>query len=45
MSLYETNFTGVDWVIVAVYLVASIVIGIWANHYVGRVEMWRGGLG
>ena len=38
MSLYDTNFTGWDWGIVVVYLAASIVIGLWANRYVGNLS-------
>jgi SSS family solute:Na+ symporter len=38
MSLYDTNFTGWDWGIVGVYLAASIVIGLWANRYVGNLS-------
>jgi len=38
MSLYATNFTMLDWVIVGVYLLASIVIGVWANRYVGNLS-------
>lgn len=30
----ETNFTSVDWVIAAVYLAASLLIGVFANKYV-----------
>ncbi|MFP6767149.1 MAG: sodium:solute symporter family protein [Planctomycetaceae bacterium] len=35
MGLFETNFTAWDWGIVAAYLGLSILIGIWANRYVG----------
>ncbi|MBM83187.1 MAG: hypothetical protein CMJ78_21715 [Planctomycetaceae bacterium] len=38
MSLYETNFTGLDWAIVAIYLGSSIFIGLWANRYVGGLS-------
>ncbi len=38
MSLYQTNFTTLDWGIVAVYLLSSIGIGIWANRYVGNLS-------
>jgi len=38
MSLYETNFTVLDWGIVALYLTSSIAIGIWANRYVGNLS-------
>lgn len=34
----STNFTWLDWAIVAVYLVASIAIGVWANRYVGNLS-------
>ena len=38
MSLYETNFTAWDWGIVVVYLLTSIVIGLWANRNVGNLS-------
>jgi len=38
MNLYQTNFTQVDSVIVVVYLLGSLVIGIWANRYVGNLS-------
>ena len=38
MSLYQTNFTGLDWGIVFVYLICSIGIGLWANRYVGNLS-------
>ena len=38
MELFETNFTSIDWVIVAVYLGGSILIGLWANRYVGGLS-------
>ena len=38
MTLTDTNFTNLDWMIVAVYLSSSIVIGIWANRYVGNLS-------
>jgi SSS family solute:Na+ symporter len=40
MTLFETNFTSLDWVIVAVYLVISIFIGIWANRYAGSLSSY-----
>ncbi|MDA1015923.1 MAG: sodium:solute symporter family protein [Planctomycetota bacterium] len=36
-QLLSTNFTTLDWLIVGVYLATSIVIGIWANRYVGNL--------
>ena len=38
MSLYQTNFTALDWCIVAAYLLISIFVGIWANRYVGSLS-------
>ena len=38
MTFDQTNFTQIDWWIVAVYLLSSIVIGIWANRYVGNLS-------
>ncbi len=38
MTLYETNFTAIDWGIVVLYLATSIVIGLWANRYVGNLS-------
>jgi solute:Na+ symporter, SSS family len=40
MTLFETNFTSLDWVIVAAYLVLSIFIGIWANRYAGTITSY-----
>jgi solute:Na+ symporter, SSS family len=37
MQLFDTNFTSLDWGIVVAYLVVSIVVGIWANRYVGNI--------
>ncbi|NQV23647.1 MAG: sodium:solute symporter family protein, partial [Rhodopirellula sp.] len=37
MQLFETNFTSLDWGIIVAYLVISIVVGIWANRYVGNI--------
>lgn len=37
-ALHATNFTNLDWVIVVVYLCSSIVIGLWANRYVGNLS-------
>lgn len=33
--LTGTNFTGIDWGIVAAYLLISVVVGVFANRYVG----------
>ena len=38
MGLFDTNFTSIDWVIVAVYLGGSILIGLWANRFVGGLS-------
>ena len=38
MDLFETNFTNWDWLIVTVYLCVSILIGLWANRYVGNLS-------
>ena len=38
MQLFVTNFSTLDAVIVVVYLLASIVIGIMANRYVGNLS-------
>jgi SSS family solute:Na+ symporter len=38
MQLSDTNFTQLDWVIVVVYLGVSILIGIWANRFVGQLS-------
>ena len=38
MELFETNFTSIDWAIVAVYLGGSLLIGVWANRYVGGLS-------
>lgn len=37
MQLFDTNFTTLDWSIVVAYLVISIIVGIWANRYVGSI--------
>lgn len=37
-ALTQTNFTGLDWAIVVVYLAGSIGVGIWANRYVGNLS-------
>ncbi|MCA9115694.1 MAG: sodium:solute symporter family protein [Planctomycetaceae bacterium] len=38
MSLFVTNFSTIDTVIVVAYLLGSIFIGIWANRYVGNLS-------
>ena len=38
MQLGDTNFTQLDWVIVMIYLGSSILIGIWANRFVGNLS-------
>jgi len=37
-ALTETNFTGLDWGIVAAYLLVSVIVGVWANRYVGNLS-------
>ena len=34
---FATNFTAIDWVIVAVYLMLSVLVGIWVNRYIHNV--------
>jgi SSS family solute:Na+ symporter len=36
-DLFWTNFTSIDWAIVAVYCIASIGVGVFANRYVGNL--------
>ena len=38
MGLFHTEFATVDWIIVVVYLAGSILIGLWANRYVGGLS-------
>lgn len=38
MTFDQTNFTQIDWIIVGIYLLSSIVIGVWANRYVGNLS-------
>ena len=38
MELFRTEFGTIDWVIVVVYLAGSILIGLWANRYVGGLS-------
>ena len=38
MGLFHTEFGTIDWIIVAVYLAGSILIGVWANRYVGGLS-------
>ncbi len=38
MGLFDTNFTNLDWGIVVVYLAGSILVGLWANRYVGGLS-------
>ena len=40
--LRQTNFTPLDWVIVAAYLGISVLIGIWVNRYVGNMAAYVG---
>lgn len=34
---FQSNFTAIDWIIVGVYLAASLAIGIYANRYVSTM--------
>jgi Na+/proline symporter len=34
----ETNFGSVDWVIVAIYLAGTVVIGLYANRYIRNMS-------
>ncbi|MDA0745210.1 MAG: hypothetical protein O2954_01750 [bacterium] len=34
LSTIATNFSGIDWVIVALYLLGTVAIGIYANRYI-----------
>ncbi|MED5399348.1 MAG: sodium:solute symporter family protein, partial [Planctomycetota bacterium] len=38
MGLFHTEFATIDWIIVVVYLTGSILIGLWANRYVGGLS-------
>jgi hypothetical protein len=38
MSLSETKFPAWDWGIVDVYLLTTIVNGLWTNRYVGNLS-------
>ena len=38
----QTNFGALDWIIVAVYLGISVVIGLWVNRYVGNMTSYIG---
>jgi len=38
MGLFHTEFATIDWIIVVVYLAGSILIGLWANRYVGGLS-------
>lgn len=37
-SLFQTQFTLLDWVIVAIYLIAVGVVGVWVNTYINNVS-------
>ena len=39
-EIFATNFTNLDWVIVAVYLMGSLVIGIVVNTYIHNTEAY-----
>ncbi len=36
-EIFHTNFTGIDWAIVVVYLLGSVAIGVYANRYIGNI--------
>lgn len=36
-EVFVTNFTAIDWVIVAIYLMLSVLVGIWVNRYIHNV--------
>ena len=38
LSGIETNFGSVDWVIVAIYLAGTVVIGLYANRYIKNMS-------
>lgn len=38
--LSQTNFTSLDWGIVAVYLIVSVVIGLLVRRYVTDMAVW-----
>jgi len=38
VELFRTEFGTIDWVIVIVYLAGSILVGLWANRYVGGLS-------
>lgn len=37
-SIFATNFTSVDWIVVAVYLLAAVIVGIITNRYIHSVS-------
>lgn len=39
-SAFATNFTTLDWVIVAVYLSASLLVGVFANKFIHTVKAY-----
>jgi len=34
----ESNFTNWDWVIVAVYLVGTVLVGLWVKRYIAKMS-------
>ena len=32
--MFDTNFSSLDWVIVAAYLAGTVVVGLWVNRYI-----------
>ena len=37
-ELFETNFGAMDWFIVAVYLLVSVAVGVYANRYISNLS-------
>jgi len=37
MGMFATNFTGVDWAIVGVYILGVAAFGVWVNRYIHNV--------
>ena len=37
-SIFATNFASVDWIVVAVYLLAAVIVGIITNRYIHSVS-------
>ena len=37
MSGLETNFSGVDWVIVGCYLLGTVAVGLYVNRFISNM--------